>query len=193
MKEQKIVEEQKLVLRATLSGMLSMLMKFSSLLLVTLLVFFRVRGYQHQLLEAYEVTYISALTQIFDTEMELIEYGVLILSYLVSIALFFLILYFLYRILALLFNLSSTTVIDFQQGRILQKSLRFPFQRIEDENKFHKLIQVRIEQSLIDGLAQSGTLYVEYLVQSQLDSQLRVLVIPFLKDPDRVKRRLFSH
>ncbi len=187
------MDEQRLILRATVQGMLSMLIKFGSLLLVTLIVFFRVRSYQQQLMESYEVGYLSALTQVFETEMELVELGILIVSYLATLALFFFIFYLIYRLLALFFGLSSTTLIDFQQGRIVQKALRFPFQRIEDENRFHKLIQVRIEQNLIDGLVQSGTLYVEYLVQSQLDSQLRVMVIPYIKDPDRIKRRLFSH
>ena len=187
------MHEQKMILRATVQGMLSMLIKFGSLLLVTLIVFFRVRGYQEKLMESYEVGYISALTQVLETDMELLELGILLVSYLAGLALLAAILYLIYRLLSLLFALSSTTIIDFEQGRIVQKALRFPFQRIEDENRFHKLIQVRIEQNLIDGLVQGGTLYVEYLVQSQLDSQLRVMVIPHIKDPDRIKRKLFSH
>ena len=186
------MEEKKMILRASILGMLSILIKYSALLLVVFIVFFRVRDYQQSLMQMYEVGYISAITQILDTDMELIELGVLIASYFLSLALLAAILYLFYQLFSLLFGLSSTTIIDFNHGRIIQKALRFPFLRIEDENRFNKLIQVRIEQNLIDGLVQGGTLYVEYLVESSLDSQLRVMVIPYIKDPDRIKRKLLT-
>ncbi|SFH60331.1 hypothetical protein SAMN05192551_101741 [Tindallia magadiensis] len=187
------MDEGKIVLKASIQGMLSMLMKFVSLLVVVMIVFFRVRKFQQSIMQEYSVGYVSALTQILDTDMELVELGMLLVSYLVSLVLLTAILYSLYHLFSLLFGLSSSTVIDFQQGRIVQKSLRFPFLRIEDENRFHQLIQVRVEQNLIDGILQGGTLYIEYLVESRLDSQLRVLLIPYVKDPDKVKRKLLSY
>ena len=55
---------------------------------------------------------------------------------------------------------------------------------------FHQIIQVRIDQNLLDRLAGGGNLYVEYLVLSKLDSQLRVLELPFIKHPEKLKRKL---
>ena len=187
------MDEKKLVIRASLRGMLSQLIKLGAFVIIALFFFFRVRRYQEQLMAEYEVGYLSALTRILETEMELMEMGFLIVSYLFAFGMFLAIVYLLYHLVSLLFGLTATTIIDFQNARIIQKALRFPFLRIEDENRFNQLIQVRIEQNLIDGLVEGGTLYVEYLVQSQLDSQLRVMVIPYIKHPDRLKRKMLSH
>lgn len=184
------MESNQVVMRASLQGMLSKLIKLGAYFLVVLFFWRRVRRYQADIFDTYDVNYLSALTNAMETDIEMVEIGLLVVSYMGMIILFCLFLYLAYHILRLLSQLTGVTVVDFENNRILEKRYLFPVQRIEDENMFHQIIQVRIEQNLIDRVLQVGHLYVEYLVLSKLDSQLRVLEVPFIAHPERLKKRL---
>jgi len=184
------MEANHVVMRASLQGMLSKLIKLGAYFFVILFFWRKVRGYQFGIFDAYDVSYFSALTNAMETDIEMVEIGLLVASYLAMIILFCLFFYLAYHILRLLSQLTGVTVVDFENSRIIEKKYLFPVQRIEDENMFHQIIQVRIEQNLMDRVLQVGNLYVEYLVLSKLDSQLRVLEVPFIIHPERLKRRL---
>ncbi len=184
------MESNQVVIRASLQGMLSKLLSLIICLFVAIFFWKKLRGYQLNLFETYDVSYLSALTNALESDIEIMEVGLLVVSYLVAIVMIILFLYLAYRVLRLLSQLTGVTVVDFDQQRILEKKYLFPIQRIEDENLFNQIIQVRIEQNLFDRLFSGGHLYVEYLVLSKLDSQLRVLYVPFVKDPARLKRQL---
>ena len=184
------MDSNKVVLRASLQGMLSKLLTFLFFTIVTLTIWRRIRSFQARIFDTYDVSYLSALTKALETDIEITEIVLLAVSYLAALAVLILLLYLIGKILALLFALTGVTVIDFDQQRITEKRFVFPFQRMEDENMFHQIIQVRIDQNLLDRLAGGGNLYVEYLVLSKLDSQLRVLELPFIKHPEKLKRKL---
>ncbi|MEN1761221.1 hypothetical protein [Anoxynatronum sibiricum] len=184
------MDSNKVVLRASLQGMLSKLLKFILFTLVALTFWRRIRGFQQRIFNTYDVSYLSALTNAMETDIEIMEMVLLAGSYLAALAVLILLIYLFGKILSLLFALTGVTVIDFDQQRITEKRFVFPFQRIEDESMFHQIIQVRIDQTLLDRLAGGGNLYVEYLVLSKLDSQLRVLDLPFMKHPEKLKKKL---
>lgn len=184
------MESNQVVMRASLQGMISKLVKLGVYFLAVLFIWRRIRNYQTELFDTYNVSYLSALTNALETDIEMVEVGLLVVSYMAMIVVIVLFLYLGYLTLRLLSQLTGVTVIDFDNNRILEKKYLFPVQRIEDENVFHQIIQVRIEQNLIDRTLKSGHLYVEYLVLSKLDSQLRFLEVPFIADPERVKRKL---
>jgi hypothetical protein len=186
------MEPKKLVMRASLQGMLSKLFKFGVLLIIGMMIWQRLRRYQLSIFEAYDVGYLTALTRSMETDISIIEMALLAASYIAAIAVLILIIYLIYKIISLLFELTGVTVIDFENHTITEKKIFFPFRQINDENMFHQIIQVRVEQNLIDLFVKGGNLYMEYLVLSELDSQLRVLEIPYLSDPIRIKKRLAS-
>ena len=184
------MEPKKMVMRASLQGMLSKLIKFGVLLIISMMVWQRLRNYQHSIFEAYDVGYLTALTRSMETDISIIEMSLLAASYIAAISVLILLIYLIYKIASLLFELTGVTVIDFENHTITEKKIYFPFRQINDENMFHQIIQVRVEQNLIDLFVKGGNLYMEYLVLSDLDSQLRVLEIPYVSDPMRIKRRL---
>lgn len=184
------MESNQVVMRASLQGMISKLIKLGVYFLAVLMVWRRVRRYQAEIFDTYDVSYLSALTNALETNIEMVDVGLLVVSYMAMMILIFLFLYLAYHILRLLSQLTSVTVIDFEKSRIVEKKYIFPVQRIEDENIFHQIIQVRIEQNMIDRVLKGGHLYIEYLVLSKLDSQLRVLEVPFISEPERIKRKL---
>lgn len=184
------MESNQVVMRASLLGMLSKLLKFSLFLFVVLLIWRRIRRFQQDIFDTYNVSYFSALTNALETDIEVVEVVLLTGSYLAMIGIAILFLYLMFQTLILLSHLTAITVIDFENHHILEKKYLFPFQRIEDENLFHQIIQVRIDQNLLDRLMNCGNLYIEYLVLSKLDSQLRVMEVPFITDPERIKRKL---
>lgn len=184
------MESKQVVMRASLQGMVSKLLKLSLFLLVVLMVWRRLRRFQAGVFETYDVSYLSALTNALETDIAVTEMVMLVASYFFMAGLAALFLYLFYQLLFLISYLTGTTIIDFDHNRIIEKRYLFPFQRIEDENAFHQIIQVRIEQNLLDRMAKGGNLYVEYLVLSKLDSQLRVLEIPYILEPERAKRKL---
>lgn len=184
------MEKKRIVIRASLQGMIGKLLGYSVSLLALLVFWQRIRRYQKHIFETYDVGLISALTDAMETDISVAEIGGLALSYILSLMVLFFLLYMLYRFLSLLLELTSTTIIDFEQQRIYEQRLHLPFHRTEDENIFHQIIQVRVEQNLIDRLVNGGAIYMEYLVLSRLDSQLRFLEVPYIKNPESIKRKL---
>jgi hypothetical protein len=186
------MEPKKLVMRASLQGMLGKLLKFGILLIIGFDVWRRLRNYQFRIFEAYDVGYLTALTRSMETDITIVEMAMLAASYVAAIAVLIVLIYLFYKLVSLLFELTGVTVIDFENHIITEKKIYFPFRQVNDENQFHQIIQVRVEQNLVDHFVKGGNLYLEYLVLSELDSQLRVLEVPYISDPIRVKKRLFN-
>lgn len=116
----------------------------------------------------------------------------MIIVYIVLGILAILLLISLYKFFGLFYELKRVTNIDFVREKILIQSYEFPFDKQTEEKKFNKIVGVEISQKSIDRMFNSGTLYIEYLVQSKNDSKLRGFEVPYVLNPVAVKDKLLE-
>jgi hypothetical protein len=95
-----------------------------------------------------------------------------------------------YKTILLFYNIPGKVTIDYDTMKITSKTYSFPFNVQVDENKFDDIINVVVTQDLSKKLFNSGDLYIEFLVNSKLDSQLRNIEIPNISTPFKIKRDL---
>jgi hypothetical protein len=92
-----------------------------------------------------------------------------------------------FKIIVLLYETLKTTVIDFNNGKIITTSYSFPFSKEVDENKFNEIININITQDLLQRLFNTGDVTIEYLTYSKVDSQLRNLEVTYVVKPFAIK------
>lgn len=97
-----------------------------------------------------------------------------------------------YTIIKLFYNIPREIQVDFFQGKIKMVSYSFPFSKNIEEDKFDSIVTVNIEQKLMDRLFNSGSLYVEYLVSSKVDSSDVSFEIPFMDNPKQILNELIK-
>jgi hypothetical protein len=116
----------------------------------------------------------------------------MIIVYIVLGILILLLIIALYKFFILFYELKHVTTIDFAKERIIVEKYDFPFDKQVEEKRFNKIVGVEVTQKTIDRAVKSGTLYVEYLVQSKNDSKLRGIEVPYLINPINIKNRLLE-
>lgn len=98
----------------------------------------------------------------------------------------------IYATIKLFYNIPRELHVDFFQGKIKMVSYSFPFSKNIEEDKFDSIVTVNIEQKLMDRLFNSGSLYVEYLVSSNVDSNSVSFEIPFMDNPKQILNELIK-
>jgi hypothetical protein len=116
----------------------------------------------------------------------------MILTYIVLgiLALFFIIA--ACKFLSVFYELGRETTIDFQQERIVIKKYDFPFEKEISEKKFNRIVGVDINQKSIERSVNCGNVCIEYLVLSKNDSKLRAIEVPYVENPEQIKRILLE-
>lgn len=116
----------------------------------------------------------------------------MIIVYIVLGILILLLIIAVYKFLILFYELKRKTTIDFSRERIVVQRYDFPFDKQVEEKRFNKIVGVEVIQKSIDRAVKSGSLYVEYLVQSKNDSKLRGLEVPYILNVMDVKDSLLE-
>jgi len=96
----------------------------------------------------------------------------------------------IFRAISTFYYIPRNVIIDYENGKIIDKSHSFFLIKNTDENKCNEIINVNIEQSLFQRIFNTGTIYVEYVANTKVDSQLRHLEIPCISKPFMQKNKL---
>ena len=99
---------------------------------------------------------------------------------------------FFVKLLTVFYGLFGGTYVDFSTGRILAKKYEFPFIKSVVESKFEEIIEVRVDQNIIDQLLGTGSITIEYMVTSSLDSQIKEVNFKYFSNPSSKKRALLN-
>jgi hypothetical protein len=180
------VEKDSLVLKTDIRGLVGELLK--KLLVVGIVLALCLTGdkLRKYVAEKYNITdSLFKSTDMLGTISMIVVYIVLgILVLLLIIA--------LYKFLILFYELKHVTQIDFSRERIIVQRYDFPFDKQVEEKRFNKIVGVEVTQKTIDRAVKSGTIYIEYLVQSKNDSKLRGMEVPYILNPVNIKDRLLE-
>jgi hypothetical protein len=185
-KGDKAMQKDILVLKTNIKGLTGELIK--KLLVVVIVLALCLTG---NILRKYVADKYNITDSIFKSTDMLGTVSMVIVYMVLGILILFLIIA-LYKFLILFYELKHVTTIDFSRERIIVQKYDFPFDRQVEEKRFNKIIGVEVTQKTIDRAAKSGTLYVEYLVQSKNDSKLRGIEVPYLINPINIKDRLLE-
>ncbi|NLZ48170.1 MAG: PH domain-containing protein [Clostridiales bacterium] len=109
---------------------------------------------------------------------------------LVVIIVYILIISAIIKTISLFYHIPRNVVIDYENNKIIDTSYSFFIIKNIDENKYNEIINVNIEQGLFQRMFNTGTLYIEYVANTAVDSQLRHIEIPCIANPFMQKNKL---
>lgn len=180
------MDKETLVLKTNIKGLIGELLKKLVVVLIVLACCIAGDKLRKYVAEKYDMTGSIFKGEILGTISMILVYIVLaILLILLFIA--------LYRLLWLLYELKHKTTIDFANEKIIIQKYDFPFEKQIEEKRFNSIVGVEVNQKSIDRAVKTGTLYVEYLVQSKNDSKLRGIEVPYIMDPIGIKDKLLEN
>jgi len=155
---------------------------------VTYMIFNFVNGFREGIYERYDVDFLSSFT----LDIEIMDLAILLLIYIVSVILIYFLIRFFIKFFAVWYQLGGKAILDYDQGKIIATKMKFPFNRVSIESKWHDIIEVEIEQTIFDQAFDTGTVTIEYLVLSDVDSQMKDIQLKNLKNPEKIKKRLLG-
>jgi len=184
------MEEKAIILKASFKGIISnlllLILKFS----ITLIGFSLISRMKNIVFNKYSIGFRSSLVNPLNSDISLVDFGILYLSYILTVVLVVYLVIVLYQILSLLMAIPAKATFDYNREKIIIKKNISPFTMISEENVFNKIIEVTVSQNYIQRLLNTGTLYVEYLVLSEVDSHIRDIEFKYLLSPFEVKKKL---
>lgn len=182
------MERNKMVIRGSFKGISGDLVQNIVTIIISLVIYLVCMGYKTNLVNKHDIkgSFIEYLLK-FD---DLAVVSALAFIYLVIILVAIIIIANTIKTLGLFYNLLRIVTFDYSNGRIVDQHLSFPLNRTIDENKFNEVININIEQSFFQRIFNTGTLYIEYLTYTTIDSQLRHLEIPNVARPFQQKNKI---
>jgi len=180
--------EKQLVYKPKFLGILGDVLLRGLFLGIAIVILNFLNSYREGIYEKHGVDFFGSFT----LEIDFFDLGILALIYIATLVVLFLIVRFFYRFVAVWFRLGGETIIDLEQGKITATKMMFPFTRVSTESKCHDIIEVEIYQNIFDQAFNTGALTIEYLVLSDVDSQMKDIRLMHLKNPERKKQQLLQ-
>lgn len=181
-----VVEKGSITIKTEIKALLGDLIKKSTIVILIIILCIAAIKTKGSIALKYNM-----VDSIFD-ESEPIGTLSMLLIYFVLGILIILLIFALYKLVILFYELKRVTIIDFEREKIVVQSYDFPFEKQMEEKRFNRIVGVDILQKSIDRAVNSGTLYLEYLVLSKNDSKLRGIEIPNVLNPIKIKDKLLS-
>jgi hypothetical protein len=185
-KGDKAMQKDTLVLKTNIKGLTGELIK--KLLVVIIVLALCLTG---NILRKYVADKYNITDSIFKSTDMLGTISMVIVYIVLGVLILFLIIA-LYKFFILFYELKHVTTIDFSRERIIVEKYDFPFDKQVEEKRFNRIVGIDVTQKTIDRSVNSGSLYIEYLVQSKNDSKLRGFEVPYLINPINIKDRLLE-
>lgn len=180
--------EKQLVYKPKFVGILRDLFLRGLFLGIAIMILDFLNSYREGIYEKHGVDFFGSFT----LEIDFFDLGILALIYIATIVVLFFIVRLFYRFLAVWYQLGGQTIIDLEQGKITATKMMFPFTRVTTESKCHDIIEVEIYQNIFDQAFNTGAITIEYLVLSDVDSQMKDIKLMHLKNPERKKQQLLQ-
>ncbi len=178
--------EKQLVYKPKFTGIIRDVFIRGLLLGIAILILNFLNAYREGIYEKYGLDFFGSFT----LDIDFMDLGILMLIYIATVVVLIFIIRFLYRFVAVWYRLGGETVIDLEQGKITATKMMFPFTRVTTESKCHDIIEVEVYQNIFDQAFNTGALTIEYLVLSDVDSQMKDIQLLHLKNPERKKQQL---
>lgn len=184
------MSNNEITIKGSFYGIRGELIKRIFFLVILSIAFFLTKGYKAKFFNDNEIDSIKDFitNNIFSPEK-------IIILFLIAAMFIFIIIATLkniYATIKLFYNIPREIKVDFFQNKISTVSFSFPFSKNSEEDKFDSIVTVNIEQKLMDRIFNSGSLYVEYLVSSKVDSNSISFEIPFIDNPKKVLDELIK-
>lgn len=189
--------DKQIILKPSFLGILG---EFFKRLILFLIAFFIFRSLNSYRKVVYERSGFDSLREAllgsgdsFEFEIEKIIYLFVLLGVIIILitSIYFMLKFFV-KLLTVFYGLFGGTYVDFSTGRILAKKYEFPFIKSVVESKFEEIIEVRVDQNIIDQLLGTGSITIEYMVTSSLDSQIKEVNFKYFSNPSSKKRALLN-
>jgi hypothetical protein len=180
------VEKETLVLKTTFRGIFGDFIKKIIGLIAAFVIYLFGKGILSGLYAKNNI--VSIKTSLFEIPFASLSF--IIFIYIIYAVLIILSIFILCKLVILLCELKNITIIDFVEEKIETKKHGFLFTKDESQSKFDRIIKVEIEQKMIDRLVNTGGFYVEYLVNSKLDSQLKSFEVMHIEKPFEKREKL---
>lgn len=180
--------EKQLVFKPKFVGILRDVFLRGLLLAIAIVILNFLNSYREGIYEKHGVDFFGSFT----LDIDFLDLGILAVIYIATIVVLFFILRFIYRFVAVWYQLGGETIIDLEQGKITATKMMFPLTRVTTESKCHDIIEVEIYQNIFDQAFNTGALTIEYLVLSDVDSQMKDIRLMHLKNPERKKQQLLE-
>lgn len=176
------MDKENIILKSTFRGMLNDIIKRAVELIIILLCLLKANSIRKEVSDGISLK--SLLSS--SSEMDTLIYTLAIFAVIVVLSILALIVIF--KTIMIMFELSTCIEINLNEKKIIIHKVEFPLMKIMDENKFNEIIEVGIFQKTLDRVFNTGHLYVEYLVQSKVDSKIRTVYVPYVIDPEEQKK-----
>lgn len=173
------MENEVLVLKTTFKGIFGDFIRKVIGLIIAYIIYLFGRNILSGLYEKNNIVSIKA--SLFD--IPIMSLVIIVLIYIIFVVVFIMSIVTICRLIKLLWELSNITIVDFTEEKINTIKYEFPFTKEEYQSKFNRIIKVEIQQKLIDRLINTGGFYIEYLVNSKLDSKLKSFEIMHIENP----------
>lgn len=179
------MNNQKIIFKCTFKGILGELIKKVALFILTLVGCNITNGIRKSLLKKHGANLFSIDASKFGALISTILIHILLLALVIAAIIIF------FKIIGLLYELNTVTIIDLAREKVIVEKTLFPFSKEIDENKFNEIIEVGICQKGIDRLANAGGIYIEYIAINRVDSNVRSIYIPYISNPHDKKKIIF--
>jgi len=180
----------KITVKGTAYGIRGELTKRILLILTYVVIFFITNSYRKTFFAKYKLS--TILDFIADNITSTGKLIALLVIFILYISLVLLTLSSIMKIIKLFYYIKRQITVDYIQGKITRTRYGFPFSKNVEEDKFEKIITVSVRQNLMDRIFNSGSLYIEYLVTSSVESSTISFIIPFVYDPSVVMEKLLE-
>lgn len=184
------MEKSKIIIKSSIKGISADFTKNLLIILLNMIVYMLCKGYRESVYTKHNIdSKVSFFEYLLKFE-DITAVSILALIYLIIIIIIIITVSTIIKTFCLFYNSLRVTIFDFNNGRIIDKHFTFPLNRTVDENKFNEVIEVHVEQGVIQRLFNTGTLYIEYLTLTTVDSQLRHIEIPCVSMPFQQKNKI---
>jgi len=182
------MKANKLVIKGSLAGISADLVRNILVIIVNILITIICNVYKNNLYEKYDIN--SKFLEYLLTFNELSVVIKLAVINLIVIIAYILIISAIVRAIGVFYYIPRNVLIDYENKKIIDKSFSFFSIKNTDENKCNEIINVNIEQGLFQRIFNTGNLYIEYVANNDVDSQLRHIEIPCIAKPFMIKNKL---
>lgn len=182
------MKANKLTIKGSFAGISADLVRNILVIIVSILITIVSNIYKNNLYEKHDINgnFLEYLLTFNDISVVI----KLALIYLIFIIAYILIISAIIKIIRVFYYIPRNVMIDFENNKIIDKSYSFFLMKNIDENKCNEIINVNIEQGLFQRIFNTGTLYIEYVAITTIDSQLRHIEIPCIAKPFMQKNKL---
>lgn len=182
------MKANKLIIKGSFAGISADLVRNILVIIVNILITIVCKIYIKDLYEKHDIN--SNFLEYLLTFNELSVAIKLAVINLIIVIAYILIFSAIIRALIVFYHIPRNVIIDYENNKIIDKSYSFFIMKNTDENKCNEIINVNIEQGLFQRIFNTGTLYIEYVANTTVDSQLRHIEIPCIAKPFMQKNKL---